>query len=65
MQHLRTDTGSSSPCLGKEDQTTYVHALLMTRTMMSHNSRIPASKGNPVSSVKAGGTGNTLSSLAS
>ena len=65
MQHPRTDTGSSGPWLGKEEQTTSVHALLMNRTMMSHNSGIPTSTGNPISSVQAGGTGNTLSALAS
>ena len=51
MQHLETDTGSSGPCWGKEEQTASMHASLMTGTMVSHNSGIPASEGNLVSSV--------------
>ena len=64
MQHPRTNAGSSSPCWGKEEQIASVHAPLMTGTMVSHNFGILASKGNPVSSVQVGGTGNTLSALA-
>ena len=65
MQHPGTDTGSPGPCWGKEEQTASVHAPLMIGIVVSHNSRIPTSKGNPVSSVQAGGTGNTLSARAS
>ena len=64
MQHLGIDTSSSSPCWGKEEQTASVHASLMTRTVVSYNSGIPAFEGNPVSTVQAGGTGNTLSAMA-
>ena len=63
-QHFRTDTGSFGLCWGKEEQIAFVHAPLMTGIMVSHNSEIPASKGNLVSSVQASGTGNTLSALA-
>ena len=41
-----------------------VHAPLMIGTVVSHNSGIPTSEGNPVSSFQDGGTGNTLSALA-
>ena len=41
-----------------------VHAPLMTGTVVSCNFGIPVSEGNPVLSVHAGGTGNTLSALA-
>ena len=64
MQHPGTDPGSFGPCWGNKEQTASVHALLMTGTVVSHNSWIPAFEGNPVLSVQAGGTGNTLSSLA-
>ena len=63
MQHPRTDIGSLGPCWGKEEQVASVHVPLMTGTMVSHSSGIPASEGNPVSSVQAGSTGNTLSAL--
>ena len=36
-------------------------APLMIGTAVSHNSRIPIVEGNPVYSVRAGGTGNTPS----
>ena len=41
-----------------------VHGPLMTGTKVSYNPGIPASEGNPVSSVQTGGTGNMLSVLA-
>ena len=63
MQHPGIDTGSSDPCWVKEEQTASVYAPLVTGIMVSHNSEIPTSKGNPVSSVQAGGIGNTLSAL--
>ena len=63
MQHLGTDTVFLDPWLGKEEQIASMHAPLMTVTVVSHNSGIHPSRGNPVSSVKAGGTGNTLSAL--
>ena len=40
-----------------------MHTPLTIGTVVSHNSGIPASKGNPVSSVQAGGIGNMLSTL--
>ena len=64
VQHPGTDTGSPGPCWGKEEQTASVHAPLMTGTVVSHNSGIPVSEGNPISSVQASGTGNTLVALA-
>ena len=63
MQHPGTNTVFLSQWWGREEQTTFVHAPLMTGIMVSYNSGIPASKGNPVSSVQASGTGNTLSAL--
>ena len=65
MQHPGTDTGSPSPCWGKEEQTTSVHVPLMIETVVSHNSGVLASEGNPVYSVQAGDNGNTLSELTS
>ena len=64
MQHPGTDIVFPSPRSGREAQTAFVHASLMIGTIVSHNSRIPASKGNPISSVQASGNGNTLSTLA-
>ena len=58
VQHLGTDTGSLGPCWGKEEQIAFVHVPLMTGTMVSHNSGIPASRGNPALCVQAGGNGN-------
>ena len=63
MQHPGTDIGSSGPCWGKKEQTASVHAPLMIGSVAPHNFKIPASEGNPVSSVQAGGSGNTLSAL--
>ena len=60
MQHPWTDVDSFGPCWGNEEQTASVHASLMNGTVVSHNSGIPTSEGNPVSSVQAGGTRNTL-----
>ena len=51
MQHLGIDTVFLGLWWGREEQTVSVHALLMAGTVVSRNSRIPASKGNPVSSV--------------
>ena len=64
MQHPVTDTGSPSPCWGKEKQIVSVHIPLMIRTEVSHNSKIAASAGNPVSSVQAGDNGNMSHILA-
>ena len=64
MQHPGTYTVFLGPWRGKTKQTVFVHTPLMTRTVVFHNYGIPTSKGNPVSSVQAGGTGNTLFALA-
>ena len=63
MQHPGTDTAFLGPWQGNEEQTASVHVPLMTVIVVSHNSGILASKGNPVSSVQAGGTGNTRFAL--
>ena len=63
MQHPRTDTNSSGPCWGREEQIVSVNAPMMTGTVVSHNSGILDNEGNLVSSVQAGGNGNTLSGL--
>ena len=49
-----TDTGSSYPYRGKKEQTMFVRVPQMTGTVVSQHSRIPASRGNPVSSVQVG-----------
>ena len=41
-----------------------VHVPLMIGTEVSHNSGIPSSTGNPVSSVQTGGNGNMYPVLA-
>ena len=64
MQHPVTDTSSPGPCSGKEKQTVSVYIPLMIRTKVSHNSKITASTGNPVSSVQAGDNGNMFPILA-
>ena len=48
MQHPGTDTIFSSPWWGREEQTASVYVPMMIRTMVSHNSSIPAFDGNPV-----------------
>ena len=58
MQHPGNDTGSPGPCWGKEEQTESVQVPLTTGVVVSHNSGIPASKGNPTSSVQADGSNN-------
>ena len=63
MQYLGTNTAFLSPWQGREEQTAFMHVLLMIGTMVSHNSGILASKGNLVSSIQAGSTRNTLSAL--
>ena len=58
MQHLRTDTGSSSPYWGEKEHTASMHVPLMTGTEASHCPEIPSSKGNLTSHVQADGNGN-------
>ena len=61
MPHSETDTGSSSPCWGKNEHTTSVHVPLMTRTEVSCSPGILASTKNLVSYVQANGNGNMSS----
>ena len=63
MQCPRTDIGSPSLWWGKEKQIEFVNVPLMIGIGVSHNSWIPASEGNPVSCVWAGGNGNMFSAL--
>ena len=51
------------PMAGREEQTASLHAPLMIGNVVSHNSEILSSEGDPVSSVHASGTGNKLSAL--
>ena len=48
MLHPEADTGSSSSCWGKKEQTVSKCASLTTRVVASHNFEIPASVGNSV-----------------
>ena len=59
----RIDTGSSCPCLDKEEQIASVCVPLTLETVVSHNSGILVSEGNLVSHVQAGDNGNTSSTL--
>ena len=61
MQHPGTDTISPGPCWGKEEQTTSAHVPLTTGVLVSHNSNIPTSEGNPASYVQANGSNNMSS----
>ena len=65
MQHLETDTGSSSSYWGKEEHTASVHVPLMTGTEVSHSPGIPALTSNFVSYVQADGNENMSSALTS
>ena len=56
MPHPGTHIGSLGPCWGKERQTAFVRVPLMIGTEVSHKPGIPASVGNPVSCVQAGGS---------
>ena len=51
-------TGPSSPFWGKKEQTVSVDAPLVPKTVVSHNSWIPVSRGNPVSHVQAADNGS-------
>ena len=51
MQCLGIDTDSPGSWWGKEEQTESMNIPLMNGTGVPHNSRILASKGNPVSCV--------------
>ena len=58
MSCFEADTGSSSPCWGKKEQTVSECASLMTGTVVFHNFGTSASVGNPVSCAQANGNGN-------
>ena len=58
MQHLRNDTGFSSPHRGEKEHIASVHVPLMTRTKASHGHVIPVSEGNPSSYVQTDFNGN-------
>ena len=64
MQHPRTDTGSSDPYWGVEEQTVSAPVPLMTGTASAQNPEIHASMGNPVSYAQADGNRNMSSVLA-
>ena len=64
MQHPETDTGSPSPYQDKENGSMSMHVPLMIGTVMSHNPRIPTSKGNSVSYVQDDGSRNMSLALA-
>ena len=55
MQHPETDTGPSGPHWDEKEQIVSTLVPLMTRTTLSHNSRIPASVDNLVSCAQADG----------
>ena len=57
-QYLTPKTGPSGPFWGKKEQTVFVGAPLVPEIVVSHNSRIPASGGNPFSHVQADDNGN-------
>ena len=65
MQSPGTNIGSHGPLWGREEQTKSMKVPLIIGTGMSHNSGIPTSEGNPISSVWAGGNRNMFSTLAS
>ena len=64
MQHPRTDTGSSDPHWGVEEQTVFAPVPLMTGTASVRNPEIHASAGNPVSYAQDDGNRNMSSVLA-
>ena len=61
MQHPRTDSGRSGSYWGEKEKTASVPIPLMTRTTLSHNFRILASMGNPVSCAQVDGNGSMSS----
>ena len=61
MQHLETDTGPSGRHWGEKEQIVFATIPLMTETMLSHNSGIPASVDNLVSCAQADGNGSMSS----
>ena len=63
MQHPGTDTGSSDPYWGVEEQTVSALVPLMTGTASVQNPKIHASAGNPVSYAPDDGNRNMSSVL--
>ena len=64
MQHPGTDTGSSDPHWGVEEQTVSAPIPLMTGTALVQNPEIHAFAGNLVSYAQADGNRNMSSVLA-
>ena len=64
MQHPVTDTGSSDPYWGVEEQTVSAPVPLMIGTASIQNPKIHASASNPVSYAQADGNRNMSSVLA-
>ena len=62
MQYPGTDTGSSNPHWGEQEQTMFVHVPLMTGTMPSQSPGILAYEGNPSSYIQVDGS-NSMSSV--
>ena len=63
MQCPGIDNDSPGPWWGREEQIESMNVPLMTRIGVSHNSRILAFKGNPVSCVQAGDNSNLFFAL--
>ena len=57
-QYPVPETGPSGPSWGKKEQTMVVDAPLVPEIVVSHNSRIPDSRGNPFSHVQAADNGS-------
>ena len=57
-QYPAPKIGPSGPSYGKKEQMVFVDAPLVPKIVMSHNSRIPASRGNPFSHVQAADNGS-------
>ena len=64
VHHPGTDTGSSDPHSGVEEQTVSAPVPLMTGTASVQNPEIHASAGKPVLYAQAGGNRNMSSVLA-
>ena len=58
MQYYTPETSPFGLSWGKKEQTVSVDTLLVLETVVSHNSGIPASEGNPFSHVQAAENGS-------
>ena len=63
MQHPKTNVRSPDLYWDKKKHTVFVHVPLMTGTVVSHNTGIPAFEDNPASCVQADGSSNMSSIL--